>query len=230
MTVDDSIDTAFQREVRVAARALARAGLVHAYGHCSVRIGHDWFLVCTAKPMALIVPNDNGTIVAIDEPLPAGVLGEVRIHQAIYRSRPDVSGIARTTPGDLMTLSAARCTPRRRHGFGAYFPESIPLWDDVRLARTDERARGIAETIGAGNVVVMRGNGAVVAAASLKEAVVLSRYLEDAARVELQLRMAGLATEACVLTEAEATERAVRGGGIIERMWEYMTSGDPESV
>jgi len=32
-------------------RALARAGLVHAYGHCSVRLDAHHFLVSPAKPL-----------------------------------------------------------------------------------------------------------------------------------------------------------------------------------
>ncbi len=37
--------------VRKMARALARGGLVNAYGHCSVRLDEKSFLVCAAKPM-----------------------------------------------------------------------------------------------------------------------------------------------------------------------------------
>ncbi len=39
--------------VRRAARALANAGLVNAYGHCSARIDERSFLVCAAKPMGM---------------------------------------------------------------------------------------------------------------------------------------------------------------------------------
>lgn len=223
-----SIEMQLQKQVRIAARALARSGLVRAYGHCSVRVDQDRFLVCAAKPMGLISPGDKGTLVAIDGPLSEGVLGEVRIHQAIYRLRPDVCGIARTTPENLMTLSAARRTPLPRHGNGAYFSPSVPLWDDIQLVRTCELALGVATALGKGPAVVMRGNGAVVAASSLEEAVVLSWHLEDAARVELQLLMAGLGSEAPVLTPEQAMQRAVRTGGIIERMWDYLTTGDPE--
>lgn len=73
----------------------------------------------------------------------------------------------------------------------------------------------------------MRGNGCVVAASTIQEAVVLNWYLEDAARVELQLRMAGLA-DAPQYTVDEAAQRATRQGGIIERMWAYLTAGDGE--
>ena len=218
-----------QRQLRVAARALARAGLVHAYGHCSVRLNEEKFLVCAPKPMGLILPGESGVVVPIDGPLPEEVLGEVRIHQAIYRLRSDVHGIARTTPANLMALSVAEKTPAPRHGLGAYFAPSVPLWNDTRLARSSELATEVAEAMGEGHAVVLRGNGAVVAAASLQEAVALSYYLEDAARIEMQIRMAALYAEARVLTPEQASQRAVRSGCIMERMWDYLTAGDPEA-
>ncbi|HEY9274216.1 MAG TPA: class II aldolase/adducin family protein, partial [Achromobacter sp.] len=76
----------------------------------------------------------------------------------------------------------------------------------------------------------MRGNGAVVAAESLMHAVVLTWYLEDAARIEWQLRSAGLAEGAPTLSLDEAAARAVGTGRIYERMWEYLTAGDPEAA
>lgn len=218
-----------QRRLRIAARALARAGLVHAYGHCSLRLDAGHFLVCAPKPMALITADDAGVVVPVDGPLPDGVLGEVRIHQHIYRNRPETGSVMRSMPQTVMSLSTARCTPQRRHGMGAYFPAPVPLWDDPQLIRSDEQAAGVARTLGDGNVVVMRGNGAVIAAPTLEKALVLTWYLEDAARVELQVRSAGLAGAGVVLDDAEAALRATDAGRIFERMWDYLTAGDPES-
>ncbi|WP_211187830.1 class II aldolase/adducin family protein, partial [Achromobacter sp. Bel] len=135
--------------VRVAARALARANLVHAYGHCSSRLDADHFLVCAARPMGLIAPGEAGTVVPVHGDLPDGVLGEVRIHQHIYRLRPDVGGVVRSMPPTVMTLSSARVTPAPRHGMGSYFSPAVPLWDDPQLVRGDAQARGVAETLGA---------------------------------------------------------------------------------
>lgn len=216
-----------QRLVRLAARALARAKLVHAYGHCSQRLDDRHFLVCAAQPMGLIAPGEAGVVVAADAPLPEGVLGEVRIHQQIYAARPEVGGICRTMPPHVMALSALRRTPQPRHGFGAYFSPAVPLWDDPQLVRSDQRARGVAETLGGGRAVVMRGNGAVTAGRSLAEAVVLTWYLEDAARVELEVLRSGL--DGPTLSPAEAAERATDAGRIFERMWDYLTAGDPEA-
>lgn len=218
-----------QRQLRVAARALAKAGLVHAYGHCSLRLDHGHFLVCAPKPMALLTADDDGVVVPVEGPLPEGVLGEVRIHQHIYRNRPDVGSIIRSMPPTVMSLSTAACTPQRRHGMGSYFPAPVPLWDDPQLIRTEAQAEGVARAVGQGNVVVMRGNGAVIAASTLEKSLVLTWYLEDAARVELQVRSAGLEPYGVVLSDEEAALRATDAGRIFERMWDYLTAGDHES-
>lgn len=215
-----------QQLVRQAARALARANLVHAYGHCSVRLDEAHFLVCAAKPMGLIRDDDNGTVVCIDGELPEGVLGEVRIHQNIYRRRPQVNGVVRSMPRNVMTLSAAGVTPASRHGMGAYFSPEVPLWNDVQLIRSLEQAQGVAQTMGDAPAVIMRGNGAVVAAESLEKAVALTWYLEDAARIELNLRSAGLASDSGILSHEAAQQRATSAGRIFERMWEYLVADD----
>ncbi len=219
-----------QQLVRLAARALARANLVHAYGHCSMRLDDGHFLVCAAKPMGLIRDDDEGTVVSVEGELPEGVLGEVRIHQQIYQRRPDVGAVVRSMPRDVMTLSAAGITPAPRHGMGAYFSPGVPLWDDVQLIRSEQQACGVAEALGAGAAVVMRGNGAVVAAESLEKTVALTWYLEDAARIELQLRSAGLASNDGILSCQAAQQRATSAGRIFERMWEYLIAGDIQST
>ena len=74
----------------------------------------------------------------------------------------------------------------------------------------------------------MRGNGVVTAGGSLEEAVVFTWYLEDAARVELDVLSAGGAGSEALFSAEEAKLRAVGTGRIYERMWEYLTYGDPE--
>ncbi|WP_321803403.1 class II aldolase/adducin family protein [Burkholderia sp. BCC1988] len=217
-----------QRELRVAARALARHGLAHAYGHVSVRLDADRFLVCAGKPMALIGADEAGTVVPVVGALPDGVLGEVRVHQQIYARRPDVQAVARTMPPALMALGTARRTPRPRHGFGSYFGSGARLWDDPQLLRDDAAAKTLAETLGNETAIVMRGNGTVVAADSLTKAVVLTWYLEDAARLELAILGAGLEQAAAVLDDTECNRRATSAGQIFERMWDYLIAGDPE--
>ena len=220
-------DAAQQRLLRTAARALGRHGLVHAYGHVSLRLDGAHFLVGASKPLALVQPGDAGSVVPLDGPLPEGVLPEVRIHREIYRARPEINGVARVQPPKLMSLSVLGRTPAACHGFGSYFHPRPPLWDDPMLVRDDARAVELARALGDARAIVMRGNGAVLAGDSLEMAVVLAWYLEDAARVELDALSAGI--EPIRFSDAQSAARATWNGRLLERMWDYLTHGDPEA-
>lgn len=215
--------SAQQDLVRKAARALGRSGLAHAYGHCSARLDADSFLVCAAMPMGL-VSDEPGVVVPVSGPLPEGVLGEVRVHQAIYARRADVGGICRTMPPALMALSTQGIVPAARHGIGAYFAPGPALWNDPRLLRDDAAAARVAEALGESNAIVLRGNGAVVAGETLEQAVTLNWFLEDAARVERDVRMMGFAPESGQLNDEETAARQVWSGGVVQRMWNWLIS------
>jgi HCOMODA/2-hydroxy-3-carboxy-muconic semialdehyde decarboxylase len=217
------------RHVRMSGRAVAAAGLVNAYGHCSARIDDSRFIVSPTRPLGLVTREDPCVEVMVDRPLPPGAAGEVRIHQAVYRRRPDVGGICRTQPPNTMTLSVARITPRARHGFSSYFAPVPPLWDDPALVRDEASASKIAEALGDGPAIVLRGNGALTVGATIEEATVLCWFLEDSARVELDLlKIANSGVPVSELSVAEATRRATWEGALLDRMWAYLTRDDPE--
>lgn len=217
------------QHLRVAARAVGNAGLAHAYGHASLRLDDAHFLVCAALPMGQISVSADGTVVPVNGPLPDGVLGEVRIHQQIYRNNPETGGIIRSMPPHIMSLSTLRLTPQARHGFGSYFlPHGIPLWDDPLLIRSDEAAEQLIALMGKARAIVMRGNGLVVAGKSIEEALVLSWYAEDAARIEFDVLKTAQAGDPALITNEQAEIRATWSGRILERMWNYLTFGDPE--
>jgi HCOMODA/2-hydroxy-3-carboxy-muconic semialdehyde decarboxylase len=208
--------------VQKAARALARAGLVHAYGHCSLRLDDGHFLVCAAIPMGLI-GKEAGTVVPIAGPLPEGVLGEVRAHQAIYARRADVKAVCRIMPPTVMALSTQALVPAPRHGIGAYFNPPPVLWDDPRLLRDDASAGRLADALGERNAIIMRGNGAIVLADGLEKAVTLSWFLEDAARIERDVRAMRFSAESGLFSREEIAARQVWSGGVVERMWAWLT-------
>jgi len=214
--------------IRVAGRALARSGLVHAYGHCSIRLDGGSMLVSPAKPLGLVAVGEECTVVPLDGALPDGVLGEVRIHREIYRRRADVGAVVRSMPPHLMSLGTLARTPRARHGFGSYFHPAPPLWDDPQLLRSDDQAVALAVALGSAPGILMRGNGFVAAGQDLAQAVVLTWYAEDAARVELDCLKALPEEHHRLLSAEEALQRATWSGRILERMWAYLAAGDPE--
>ena len=224
----ESVETT-QVRVRMAARALGRNDLGHAYGHVSARLDNDSFLVCAPKPMGLILPDDQGTVVPVQGPLPDGVLGEVRCHQQIYKRRKDVNGIARTFLRHVMTLSTFERTPKPRIGFASYFAPQPPLWNDPLLLRDDAMAADLADTMCDARAIVMRGNGCILTGATVEEAIVMAFYLEEAAKTELAVMATGQEEKSLVYSDQQAEARAVSSGQIFERMWEYLTHGDPES-
>jgi HCOMODA/2-hydroxy-3-carboxy-muconic semialdehyde decarboxylase len=230
--LNDDLDDLLQQkqiEVRQAARALSRAGLVNAYGHCSARLDAGTFLVCKAGPMGLIGPGEDGTVCRLEGPLPDGVLGEVRVHQQIYKMRADVEAICRVIPPHVLTMSALGRPPKARHGFGAFFYPTPAYWNDPVLMRSDSIAAAVAGQLGNASAIILRGNGAVVAGGNMMQAVTLAWFLEDMCRVELAVLAAGEADHAPLLTAAEAKHRSDWAGQVAERMWSYLTFGDPEA-
>ena len=215
------------RRIRVAARAIARANLVHAYGHCSLRVDDETFIVSPPKPLGLLNAQDLPVSVKTTGPLPLGALPEVLAHQCIYLQRREVCGVVRFQSPNITVLSTLRLTPKARHGFGAYFFPAPPLHDNPRLVRDSASAADLVEKLGSARAIVMRGNGAITVGSSIEEAVVMAWYLEDSARVELAVLASGV--DGAELTQPEARDRAVTSGRIIERMWDWLTAGDIES-
>lgn len=223
--------SALERRVRVAARALARHGLVQAWGHCSARIDQESFLVCASRPMGRIGVGEPGTVVRIDAPLPPGVLGEVRIHQQIYKRRPDVGGVCRVMPPNTVALSTLRIVPQPRHGVGA-FNAACKFWDDPRLLRDDGLAAELAAHLGDAPSLVMYANGAVTVGPSIELAAGFAWCLEDAARIETLVRSmaSGQQADAACLTSEEVRARQVSSGAVFERLWDFLTDGESEAV
>jgi HCOMODA/2-hydroxy-3-carboxy-muconic semialdehyde decarboxylase len=217
------------RTLRLAARAMHRHGLAHAYGHVSLRLDDDTFLVSPAQPLGLVSTSERGIVVKLEGELPPGALPEVRIHREIYRNRPEAGGICRIQPPALMALSALGETPRALHGLGTYFAPRPPLWPGVALVRDDESAVAVVQAMGRSRAIVLSGNGVVVAGETLEEAAGLAYFLEDAAILELAIlpaRSAGVQPRE--YTPDEVEKRAVKAGALFERMWQFLCFGDSE--
>lgn len=218
-----------QRTLRRMARALGRNGLSGPFGHCSLRLDADHFLVCAPRPMALIAADEPGTVVPVAGPLPDGVLGEVRLHQQVYAHRSEVQAVCRFISPSVTALAAMGRTPRPRHGNGAYFAPGVPFWTRSALVRDDPSARAVADLMGDAPAIVLNVNGAVTAGRSPEQALTLAWFLEDAARVELAVLAAGQAEASHLILGEEADVRATWQGRIAERVWEFLTRDDPEA-
>jgi len=217
-----------QAEVRLAARAMARHRLVHAYGHVSARIDGEVFVVTPAHPLGRVTRQTALVACPVEGALSDGALPEVQVHQAIYRARPEVGAICRFQSEHVVALSAVRLTPRALHGLGAYFAPAPPLWDEPALLRDGVRAAAVAERLGTARAIVLRGNGAIAVGATVREAACHAFFLEDAAKIELLAQ--GSDAAAVPYTAEQAARRGSGDASLYDRMWEYLLDHDFEEA
>lgn len=197
-------------EVIPAARALARHGLVDAFGHVSARVGQT-FAMTAPEPLGTV---DRLLQIPLDaDELPDGAPKEAWIHAGIYRVRPDVGGICRAQPASVN----AAVTIRARHGQGAFVGGDVPVHDDATLVRTRELGATVAATLGDGDAIVLRGNGAVTVASRPGIAMALMHVLEASARINL----AGNATP---LSDAEYASWRAAAPDLLDRLWAHLAT------
>lgn len=171
-------------------------------GHVSIRLPEgDNFLV------AAYIRGDGSTflnditpenIILVDlygKPLDPSMkpVGEVVIHSSIYRSRPDVNSVIHVHPFWSTTLSIAgkQILPVGTSQ-GHYFPDGVPLLDTgFGWLVTDEHGEQLAKALGAGNTLVHKGHGIVVAAKNVYDAVVMTVAMEQQAQQQAYASLMG---------------------------------------
>ena len=207
-------------EVIAAAHALDAAGLVTAFGHVSFRDGQDGFRITPPKPLGSLGPDEPLSEVSLaDDELPEEVPGEVWVHWAIYKSRPDVGGICRAQPPISTAVTSAGLPIRPLHGQGAFLGEEVPVYDDARLIRAREAGEALVERLGDAGGIIMRGNGAVTVGGSVGAAMARMWVLEVSAEIN---RTAASAGTLQLLTEEEFSYWESVSEEILERIWGYL--------
>jgi ribulose-5-phosphate 4-epimerase/fuculose-1-phosphate aldolase len=211
-------------DVVVAARSLAAASLVTAFGHVSVRTGsregRSGFRITPPKPLGTLRPDEplQEVPLAGDE-LPNGVPKEAWIHRAIYDARPDVGAICRAQPPVVTAVVSAGVPIRVLHGHGAFLGREVPVHGDARLIRARGAGEALARSLGDAGGVVMRGNGAVTVGADVGTATARMWVLERSAEMNRDAASAGSPEP---LSDEEFTYWESVSEEILERIWAYL--------
>lgn len=206
-------------EVVAAARALAAAGLVTAFGHASYREG-DSFYITPPKPLGSLADDEPLSQVSLEEnELPKGVPGEAWVHRAIYARRPDVEGICRAQPPTATALASASVPILPLHGQGAFLGREVPVFNESRLVRDRATGEALAESLGEAGGLVMRGNGAVAVGKNVGLAAARMWVLEASAEMNRKAAAAGtprpISEEEFVYWDSVSEE-------ILGRIWAYL--------
>jgi ribulose-5-phosphate 4-epimerase/fuculose-1-phosphate aldolase len=191
--------SALVEDIAVANRILADQQVLDAYGHVSARHpgNPNRFLMGRNLAPALVTAADileydlDGN--PIDAPPTATHFLERFIHAEVYRARADVKAVVHTHSPAVIPFGVTKAPLRPMYHMGAFLAPGAPVFE-IReaggmtnmLVSNAKLGKALAETLGDKNVVLMRGHGNVIVAASLPMAVFRAVYTETNARLQLQ--------------------------------------------
>jgi ribulose-5-phosphate 4-epimerase/fuculose-1-phosphate aldolase len=228
--VDDRVEF---RRVVAANRILANEGVVDAFGHVSVRDPRDpdRYVMSYARSPALVELGDLMVFAQDGTPLDASgrrPYSERMIHGAVYEARPDVNAVIHHHAYSVIPFSVTSTPLVPLTHTAAVIGAHIPVWDIAdefgetdTLVRSMEIGRSLAATLENNTCLLMRGHGAVVVGASIKEAVLSAIYLEVNARILLQTLALSDSPRALSEREVELARETQFSPLGADRAWEY---------
>jgi ribulose-5-phosphate 4-epimerase/fuculose-1-phosphate aldolase len=198
------LDPEIANDLVAANRILAEHGVLDSFGHVSMRDPRD---AGRYLQMQAIAPRDVAVtdLITFDldsNPLNAGNRSPYReryIHGMIYQARPDVNAVVHSHSPTVIPFSVTEKPLRAIFHNGHFLGQGVPVWEirehagdnNNMLVLTNELGKSLAQALGQGSVVLMRGHGNAVAAADLKTAVFRAIYTEVNAKLQMQAAMLG---------------------------------------
>jgi L-fuculose-phosphate aldolase len=140
---------------------------------------------------------------------------EFHIHRAIFNRRPEVGAIVHAHPQYVVALSIAGQQLLPVTIDGGFLGGPVPLFDDAGHISSPERGELIADAIGKGPALVMRGHGMVVVGRNVEEAITRISLAEDNAHTQyLGLTIGAIqplrADEVAVIAGHTSSDKSVR--------------------
>ena len=186
-------------EAAIGTRVLAELGLATgiraSLGHTSMRVpgdpekfvvkgrGYRVDVLSRIRPEDMVVCDIDGNWV--DGPPYSTQCMEVKIHSCIYKARPDVVSVTHVHPDYtvLMTVFGKQIRPMAQEGVGLVI-DPIPVLDQTKIIQTEEEGQQVADLLGDGQIVLLRGHGSVTASSqSVQGSVMMVAQLEHQARL-----------------------------------------------
>jgi ribulose-5-phosphate 4-epimerase/fuculose-1-phosphate aldolase len=220
-------DRALIDDLVTANHILASEGILDGYGHVSVRNPANpkhYFLSRSLAP-GLVTAAD-----IIEYDLDSNPIGDDRlsyrerfIHGEIYKARPDVMAIVHDHSPAVIPFSISSVPLRAVAHLAAFIGVGIPVFEirDVdgitdMLVTSPKRGQALARVLGNNPAALMRGHGAAVVGASVKEAVGRAIYLDLNARIQEQAILLG---GKVTYFEAEEAKKTAPQDGYV-RAWD----------
>jgi len=207
---------------------LANEGILDGYGHVSVRdpLNPNHYFLSRSLAPGLVTEGDLVEYDLDSNPV-GGFKGasyrERFIHGEIYKARPDVMAIVHDHSPAVIPFSISSMRLRAVAHLAAFIGEGVPVFE-IRevdgmtdmLVENAKRGVALAKVLGDHPAALMRGHGAVIVGATVKEVVGRAYYLDlDAKLQEEAILLGGKVT----YFEPEEARKAAPQDGY-ERAWD----------
>ena len=219
-----------QDDVVAANRILAGLGVLDGFGHVSARHPEhpDRFLLSRSLAPELVTRDDIVTYDLESNPqngdTRAGYI-ERFIHGEIYARRPDVHAVVHSHSAAVVPFASSSVPLRPIYHMSSFLRGGAPVFE-IRarfgmtdmLIRTNAQGTALAEALGDGAVVLMRGHGFCSVGDTIAVAVFRAYYTQTNA--DLQQRAITLGGNVTFLLDEEARLSEESNRRVIARPWE----------
>ena len=144
--------------------------------------------------MMMASPVTSPTLTTIDNirifPIAEGT-GDFKAHPAIYKHCPDVNAIVHVHSTYTVAFSTLNEAFAPVHHYGAPFHGKLTVFDKPGQTTSDSRAEELARQLGDNRAILQRGHGATLVGQDIREATLLTIYLEEACEMLFIARQMG---------------------------------------
>jgi ribulose-5-phosphate 4-epimerase/fuculose-1-phosphate aldolase len=201
-----------------ALRIIYREGLSDAFAHLSARSPGANEMIFMPRKSPALVEKDQLFYVDFEKPVPQSSL-----HQAVYKTRPDVKAVFHFHSPAVILLSVIGETIRPMHNYSAIFYQGVPLYTGTGQVESPARAGEMAKLLGEARALMLRGHGAVVVGQSIREVCMLALFLEESARLQAEAMRLGTPMF-MARDEAEKIAKRTFKPASVERAWEHFAA------
>jgi ribulose-5-phosphate 4-epimerase/fuculose-1-phosphate aldolase len=220
---EDSI-AVVKRDFISALRIISHEGLSDAFAHLSARTKGGNEMIFMPRKSPALVRDDELFAVDFEKPVP-----QSSIHQAIYKTRPDVKAVFHFHSPAVILLSVVGETIRPMHNYSAIFYQGVPLYRGTGQVESPTRAGEMAKLLGDAKALMLRGHGAVVVGGSIREVCMLALFLEESARLQTEAMRLGTPIF-MERGEAERIAKRTFKPTSVERAWEHFAAKCVDSM
>lgn len=215
-------------ELVIGNRILYDQKVVDGFGHISVRHDKDPSKYLMSRHLAPALVTKDDLVVFDFDSNPVNdsnprYYSERFIHGEIYRARPEVVAVVHCHAPQLIPFASTRTVLKPIYHMSGFLGSGIARFE-IRdaggmtdmLVRTPALGKALAQSLGDKQIVLMRGHGATIVGASIKQVVYRSIYAAANAGLQMEATRLG---EPMFLDVEEAAKAAQSNDVSLDRPW-----------